>query len=124
MGHSTFGGAGILSTERLIGLVHSTGRQADPVIRQEFGELLSQLRAARYTQEVLAAQGRAGEAPGPEIAVNKIALSNNMKRLAEFVATVLGPGPDRRYWRLGYLRVDFGGARRRGSGWAAEPTRS
>jgi alkylation response protein AidB-like acyl-CoA dehydrogenase len=91
MGHSAFGGAGILSTERLIGLVHSTGRQDDPVIRQEFGELLSQLRAARYTQEVLAAQARAGEAPGPEIALNKIALSNNMKRLAEFVATVLGP---------------------------------
>ena len=91
MGHSAFGGAGILSTERLIGLVRATGRQADPVIRQEFGELLSQLRAARYTQDVLAAQARAGEAPGPEIALNKITLSNNMKRLAEFVATVLGP---------------------------------
>jgi alkylation response protein AidB-like acyl-CoA dehydrogenase len=91
MGHSAFGGAGILSTERLIGLVHATGKQADPVIRQEFGELLSQLRAARYTQDVLAAQARAGDAPGPEIALNKIALSNNMKRLAEFVAAVLGP---------------------------------
>jgi alkylation response protein AidB-like acyl-CoA dehydrogenase len=40
---------------------------------------------------VLAAQARVGDAPGPEIALNKIALSNNMKRLAEFVAAVLGP---------------------------------
>ncbi len=91
MGHSAFGGAGILSTERLIGLVQAMGKQDDPVIRDEFGELLSHLRAARYTQQVMAAQARAGEAPGPEIALNKIALSNNMKRLAEFVAAVLGP---------------------------------
>ena len=91
MGHSAFGGAGILSTERLIGLVQAMGKQDDPVIRGEFGELLSHLRAARYTQQVMAAQARAGDAPGPEIALNKIALSNNMKRLAEFVAAVLGP---------------------------------
>ena len=67
------------------------GKQADPVIRQEFGELLSHLRTARYTQQVMAAQARAGEPPGPEIALNKLALSANMKRLAEFVAAVLGP---------------------------------
>jgi len=91
MGHSAFGGARILSTERLIGLVQAMGKQDDPVIRGEFGELLSHLRAARYTQQVMAAQARAGDAPGPEIALNKIALSNNMKRLAEFVAAVLGP---------------------------------
>jgi alkylation response protein AidB-like acyl-CoA dehydrogenase len=91
MGHSAFGGAGILSTERLIGLVHAMGRHTDPVVRQEFGELLSHLRAARYTQEVLAAQAKAGEAPGPEMGLNKIALSENMKRLAGFVADVLGP---------------------------------
>ncbi len=91
MGHSAFGGAGILSTERLIGLVRATGKQSDPVIRQEFGELLSHLRIARYTQQVMAAQARAGEPPGPEIALNKLALSASMKRLAEFVAAVLGP---------------------------------
>jgi alkylation response protein AidB-like acyl-CoA dehydrogenase len=39
----------------------------------------------------MAAQARAGEPPGPEIALNKLALSANMKRLAEFVAAVLGP---------------------------------
>ena len=67
MGHSAFGGAGILSTERLIGLVHAMGKQADPVIRQEFGELLSHLRTARYTQEVMAAQARAGERRAPRL---------------------------------------------------------
>ena len=91
MGHSAFGGARILSTQRLIGLVRAAGRGDDPVIREEFGELLSRLRAARYTQEVLAAQARAGDLPGPEIALNKLALSDNMGRLAGFVAAVLGP---------------------------------
>jgi hypothetical protein len=38
-----------------------------------------------------AAQARADEPPGPEIALNMLALSANMKRLAEFVAAVLGP---------------------------------
>jgi alkylation response protein AidB-like acyl-CoA dehydrogenase len=91
MGHSAFGGAGILATERLIALVHAAGQRGDPVIRQEFGELLSHLRTARYTQDVQAAQARAGDAPGPEIALNKLALSDNFRRLAGFVADVLGP---------------------------------
>ncbi len=91
MGNSAFGGAGVLSTERLIGLVRAMGKESDPVIRCEFGELISHLRIARYTQEVLAAQARAGDLPGPEIALNNIALSDNMRRLAGFVAAVLGP---------------------------------
>ncbi len=124
MGHSAFGGAGILSTERLIGLVHAMGRQADPVVRQEFGELLSHLRIARYTQQVMAAQARAGEPPGPEIALNKLALSANMKRLAEFVAAFSGqlwsptlvPGEPTRGLRWCSVHRD--------TGWVAEPTRS
>ncbi|MEU3984028.1 acyl-CoA dehydrogenase family protein [Streptomyces sp. NPDC026672] len=91
MGHSSFGGAGILSTERLIGLVRWAGLDDDPVIRQEFAELISHLRAARYTQAVMAAQAKSGRPPGPEIALNKIALSDNMRRLGEFVSEVLGP---------------------------------
>jgi alkylation response protein AidB-like acyl-CoA dehydrogenase len=91
MGHSAFGGAGILSTERLIGLVRAMHKDGDPVVRQEFGELISRLRAARYVQEVQAAQARAGESAGPELALGKVALSDNFRRLATFVADVIGP---------------------------------
>jgi alkylation response protein AidB-like acyl-CoA dehydrogenase len=91
MGHSAFGGAGILSTERLIGLVRAMNRDGEPVARQAFGELISRLRAARYVQEVQAAQARAGERAGPELALGKIALSDNFRRLAAFVAEVIGP---------------------------------
>jgi alkylation response protein AidB-like acyl-CoA dehydrogenase len=90
MGHSAFGGVGLLSTQRLIGVVKAAGKADDPVVRAEFGELLSRLRVSRYTNEVIAAQARAGSAPGPEVALNKVALSDNMRRVGEFVADVLG----------------------------------
>jgi alkylation response protein AidB-like acyl-CoA dehydrogenase len=91
MGHSSFGGAGILSTERLMQLVRHSGAAGDPLVRRAFGELVTGLRVARYTQEVMADRARAGQAPGPEIALNKLALSANMAALGEFVAGVLGP---------------------------------
>jgi alkylation response protein AidB-like acyl-CoA dehydrogenase len=91
MGHSAFGGAGILSTERLIELVRHAGVADDPLVRRTFGELLTELRVARYTQEVMAERARAGQPPGPEIALNKLALSANMAGLAEFITGVLGP---------------------------------
>jgi alkylation response protein AidB-like acyl-CoA dehydrogenase len=91
MGHSSFGGAGILSTERLMELVRHAGNAHDPVVRRNFGELITQLRVARYAQEVMAERARAGQPPGPEIALNKLALSANMAALAGFVAGVLGP---------------------------------
>jgi alkylation response protein AidB-like acyl-CoA dehydrogenase len=90
MGHSAFGGAGILSTERLIELVRHAGAASDPVVRRAFGELMTELRVARYAQEVMADRTRAGQPPGPEIALNKLALSANMARLGEFVTGVLG----------------------------------
>jgi alkylation response protein AidB-like acyl-CoA dehydrogenase len=90
MGHSAFGGVGLLSTQRLIGVIQAAGKQHDPVVRAEFGELLSRLRVAKYTNEVIAARARAGTAPGPEVALNKVALSDNMRRVGEFVADVLG----------------------------------
>src|SRR6267143_3614329 len=91
MGHSSFGGAGILSTERLMQLVRHAGAAGDPLVRRAFGELVTELRVARYTQEVMADRARAGQPPGPEIALNKLALSANMAALGEFVAGVLGP---------------------------------
>ena len=91
MGHSSFGGAGILSTERLMQLVRHAGVAADPLVRRAFGELVTELRVARYAQELMADRARAGQAPGPEIALNKLALSANMGALGGFVAGVLGP---------------------------------
>lgn len=91
MGHSEFGGAGILSTQRIVELIRHFGLAEDPVIRQSFAELQVRLRAARYTGQVMAARAKAGDTPGAEVALNKIALSSNMFELGRFVADVLGP---------------------------------
>ena len=91
MGHSAFGGAGILSTDRLMQLIRHAGLANDPLVKRRFGELVTELRVARYAQEVTAERMRAGQAPGPEIALNKLALSANMTRLGEFVVGILGP---------------------------------
>jgi alkylation response protein AidB-like acyl-CoA dehydrogenase len=91
MGNSAFGGVGLLSTDRLAGVVRHAGLDDDLPTREAFGELISHLRSARYTTELVAAQARAGSAPGAEIGLNKIALSDNMRRLGEFVGDVLGP---------------------------------
>jgi alkylation response protein AidB-like acyl-CoA dehydrogenase len=91
MGDSAFGGAGILSTDRLLELTRHAGAADDPAVRRAFGELMMQLRVARYTQQVMGARAKAGDSPGPEVALNKIALSGNMARLGEYVAEVLGP---------------------------------
>jgi alkylation response protein AidB-like acyl-CoA dehydrogenase len=91
LGHSAFGGVGLLSTDRLAGLVRAQGLDQDVTIRQQFGETISHLRSARYLNEVIAAQTRAGKPPGAEIGLSKIALSDNFRRLGEFVGEVLGP---------------------------------
>jgi alkylation response protein AidB-like acyl-CoA dehydrogenase len=91
MGHSAFGGAGILSTDRLMQLIRHAGLANDPLVKRRFGELVTELRVARYAQEVTAERMRSGESPGPEIAINKLALSANMARLGEFVVGILGP---------------------------------
>lgn len=91
MGHSAFGGVGILSTQRLVELVRHAGQDGDPVTRQAFGQLMTDLRVARYHQQVVAARARSGQPPGPEVALTKIALSANMARVGEFVTDVLGP---------------------------------
>jgi alkylation response protein AidB-like acyl-CoA dehydrogenase len=91
MGNSSFGGAGILSTERIAELVRHSGLADDPVVRNEFAALQVRLRVARYTNQVFAAKAKAGDAPGPVASINKIALSTNMAELGRFVADVLGP---------------------------------
>jgi len=91
MGHSAFGGVGLLRTDRLVALMRHTGADRDPVARQRFADLVIQLRAARYTQLRLAAKIRADGSPGPELSMTKLALSANFTRLSEFVTSVLGP---------------------------------
>jgi alkylation response protein AidB-like acyl-CoA dehydrogenase len=91
MGHSAFGGVGLLRTDRLVALLEHCGLDQDPIARQRFAEVVIQLRAARYNQARMQAKVKAGLSPGPELSLNKLALSANFARLSDFAVAVLGP---------------------------------
>lgn len=91
IGGSGLGGHGLFSTDRLKALLLATGRADDPVIRQEAARLIGGLRTAQYTRLRAEAARRAGQAPGPEGSLGKLALTRNLRALSDLVTSVLGP---------------------------------
>ncbi|HZI39397.1 MAG TPA: acyl-CoA dehydrogenase family protein [Acidimicrobiia bacterium] len=85
------GGAGVLSTKRLVALARHCGVADDPVIRQTIADLHTRLSVARYSRLRAEARRRAGQPPGPEMSTAKLALTENLARLSAFVTAVLGP---------------------------------
>lgn len=85
------GVAGAMSTARLVDLVRHLGRQDDPIVRQRLADIYIQSRVASYTAQRAMAKIKAGQLPGPEMSVGKLALTNNMTRLSQFLSDVLGP---------------------------------
>ena len=97
MGHSAFGGVGLLRTDRLLALVRHLGCADDPVVRQHLAELIVQLRVARLNQQRM--QGRPG--------IDTITCpSGRLRRLRP------RPPHHRRHRRVGHLRLDGAAARR------------
>ncbi|MHB8317873.1 MAG: acyl-CoA dehydrogenase family protein [Acidimicrobiales bacterium] len=85
------GGAGPLSTSRLIDLVRHMGKADDPLVRQKVAQVLIGSKVAAYNN--LRAMGKisAGQSPGPEMSIAKMALINNLTLTAELLSTVVGP---------------------------------
>ena len=54
-------------------------------------ELWVNLRVASYTNQRAMDRIKSGQLPGPEMSIAKLALTQNMWRMAQFVASVLGP---------------------------------
>jgi alkylation response protein AidB-like acyl-CoA dehydrogenase len=77
--------------QRLIELLRHLGRQDDPLLRQKLADIFVRTRVASYTNLRAMAKVKAGQAPGPEMSIAKLSLTNNMSRIAEFVALALGP---------------------------------
>jgi alkylation response protein AidB-like acyl-CoA dehydrogenase len=63
----------------------------DPVVRQHLVEIYINARVARATAMRSMAKVRAGQAPGPEMSIGKLALTKNMQLMAQTVAEILGP---------------------------------
>ncbi len=77
------------SLERLVELVRHVG--STPVIRQQLADVFIRVQVARYTSDRALARIRAGQLPGPELSIAKLSLTQNLSRIAEVAAQVLGP---------------------------------
>lgn len=91
VGSPSAGGMGIFRTERLIELVRISGRLADPVVRDRLMRLHCDLVVAKLTRQRSEASMRAGQRPGPEMSIGKLALTNNLRSLSDLVSLALGP---------------------------------
>jgi alkylation response protein AidB-like acyl-CoA dehydrogenase len=92
IGSSTFGGVGVLSQDRLVGVARAFGKADDPVVRQELATLLTHLKVAKLNAARAAALGgRHPDTPRLTGPIAKLALGNNFIRLAAYASHVLGP---------------------------------
>jgi acyl-CoA dehydrogenase len=80
-----------VSPARLLELVRHMGRADDPTVRQRVADVWINAYVGRLT--VLRAMERvhAGQLPGPEMSITKLALANNLSRVSDLVSAALGP---------------------------------
>ena len=84
------GGGGAGSTQRLAQLLRFVGKEDDPLLRQQWADVYINTQVARYTGLRAMAKLRAGQLPGPEMSIGKLALTNNMQRISKLVGDALG----------------------------------
>jgi alkylation response protein AidB-like acyl-CoA dehydrogenase len=87
------GGAGVgsMSMTRFVEMARHFGLSQDPLIRQGLAEAYIRTSVARYTNMRAMAKIRAGQLPGPEMSIGKLALTQNMMKVGQLIGEILGP---------------------------------
>jgi len=85
------GGFGVASITRLVEMLRHFGLSDDPVHRQELMRLHCGYQVAKFTSQRALDKIKAGQLPGPELSIAKLALTENLTATARFVGRVLGP---------------------------------
>jgi len=85
------GGGGALAVTRLVELARHSGRANDPLVRQQLARVIVGTRVAGYNNLRAMAKVAAGQAPGPELSLAKMSLTQNMSMTADLVSSILGP---------------------------------
>jgi alkylation response protein AidB-like acyl-CoA dehydrogenase len=85
------GGGGINMYARVIEMVRHYGLDSDPLVRNELANLLIHNKVAGYNNQRAMDKIKAGQLPGPEMSIAKLAGTLNMLRLGNFISKVLGP---------------------------------
>ena len=85
------GGLGLANSVRLAEMLRHFGLDQDPVHRQALADLYIKFQVAKFTNQRALDKIKAGQAPGPEMSIAKMALTQNLTQTADFVAGALGP---------------------------------
>ncbi len=75
---------------RLGQLLQAMGKGDDAVLRQELMNIYIASQVSKFTNMRAMAKIKAGQLPGPEMSIGKLALAMNMTRTSAFVSRVLG----------------------------------
>jgi acyl-CoA dehydrogenase len=84
-------GGGVASIERLAGMLEHFGKSDDAVLRDQLMRVWIDFQVAKYTGQRASDKVKAGQLPGPEMSIGKLALAQNLTNLSAWVSDVLGP---------------------------------
>ena len=85
------GGMGLANVTRLAQLLRHFGLGESAVHRDQLMDIYTRFQVAKFNNQRALDKIKAGQLPGPEMSIAKMALTDNMQRTAAFVASVLGP---------------------------------
>ena len=75
---------------RIQAMVEHFGLTNDPIVREKMADLFIRTKVAGYNNQRAMDKIRAGQTPGPEMSIAKMALVENQKRMNDFLCLVLG----------------------------------
>ena len=75
---------------RMQAMVHHFGLTDNPIVREKMADLFIRTKVAGYNNQRAMDKIRAGQTPGPEMSIAKMALVDNQKRMNDFLSLVLG----------------------------------
>jgi alkylation response protein AidB-like acyl-CoA dehydrogenase len=83
-------GGGVASIDRLAGMLEHFGKSDDAVLRDQLMRVWIDFQVAKYTGQRASDKVKAGQLPGPEMSIGKLALAHNLTNLSAWVSEVLG----------------------------------
>ena len=86
----TMGGGETSMWTRLLAMIRHYDMDSDPIVREMLADLYINTKIQGYTGQRAMDKIRAGQTPGPEMSIGKMALVDNQKRMNDLVSHVLG----------------------------------
>ncbi len=84
------GGMGLANVTRLAQMMQHFGYGDSAVHRDRLMDIYTRFQVAKFTNQRALDKIKAGQLPGPEMSIAKMALTDNLTRTAAFAASVLG----------------------------------